>query len=168
MGRLLYEQSLSYEEYLIIPFIYSTANGHPIYSFKLLSAQGHRNALHCAENPSGRYSGQVNEILAIAQEFLSACSSDRQPAPRYFGAAAGLSQAARFSEGSNNDAFRQRYTYRDNLIILHAEAERYFYDHYPPDGLNNVAAPKIFASEYECLSWIKQGIDRLHERPALL
>jgi hypothetical protein len=50
------------------------------------------------------------------------------------------------------------------LIIVFKEGGKYFYDHYPPELLNNIAAPKLFTSEYECLNWIQQGLDGRHTR----
>jgi hypothetical protein len=61
---------------------------------------------------------------------------------------------------SSDDYFKRRYTYQNNLIIVYETGGKYFYDHYKPEHLNNVAAPKIFKSEQECISWIKQGLDR--------
>jgi hypothetical protein len=61
---------------------------------------------------------------------------------------------------SSLDYFKCRYTYKENLIIIYEELGKYFYDHYKPDNLNNLAAPKLFQSEQDCLSWIKQGLDR--------
>jgi hypothetical protein len=49
------------------------------------------------------------------------------------------------------------------LIVIHEGAGKYFYDHYKPEELNNVAAPKLFKSESDCISWIKQGLDRSHK-----
>lgn len=145
MGRLLYEKSVAYQGHLIIPFVYGMADGKPICSYRLLSEQGHQGQLHQSENPAGIYSDQVDVILKIAQEHLEQCL----PVKR-----------------SQADYFQQRYTYCDNLIIVHPEANRVFYDHYPPDKLNNIAAPKLFASETDCIDWVKQGIDQLHASPA--
>ncbi|HCF29927.1 MAG TPA: hypothetical protein DEV81_22615, partial [Cyanobacteria bacterium UBA11049] len=61
---------------------------------------------------------------------------------------------------SDRDSFKSRYTYRNNLIIILEISGKYFYDHYPPDNLNNIAAPRIFSSEAECINWIKQGLER--------
>jgi hypothetical protein len=46
------------------------------------------------------------------------------------------------------------------LIIVYQLANKYFYDHYKPENLNNVAAPKIFETEQECINWIKEGLDK--------
>lgn len=145
MGRLLYEKSVSDRGHLIIPFVYGMADGKPICSYRLLSAQGYQGRFHQAENPAGIYADQVECILEIAQEHLDQCLP---------------------VERSQTDYFRQRYTYRDHLIIVHPETNRVFYDHYSPDKLNNIAAPKLFASEAECIEWVKQGIDQLHTPPA--
>ncbi|HEY9297861.1 MAG TPA: hypothetical protein VIQ31_16170, partial [Phormidium sp.] len=61
---------------------------------------------------------------------------------------------------SQNDYFKNRYIYQDNLIIVYQLASKYFYDHYKSDNLNNVAAPKIFGTEQECITWIKEGLDK--------
>lgn len=145
MGRLLYEKSVSDRGHLIIPFVYGMADGKPICSYRLLSAQGHQGRFHQAENPAGIYADQVDAILEIAREHLA------QSLP---------------AERTQDDYFQQRYTYRDHLIIVHSEAHRVFYDHYPPDQLNNIAAPRLFASEAACINWVKQGIDQLPIPPA--
>ncbi len=142
MDRLLYEHSLSYKGYLIIPFVYGKAGNHEIYSYKLLSEIGHKSRFHKAENPAGIYGSSIDNILEIAKEHID----------------------KNLEFVSKGDYFQHRYIYRNNLIIVYRETDKYFYDHYPPDSLNNIAAPKIFTSEYECLSWIKQGLDGLHVR----
>jgi hypothetical protein len=138
MSRLLYEKSVPDKGHLIIPFIFGVADGKSIYSYKLLSELGHKGKFHKAENPAGIYSNSSDSIIAIAKEHLDN-SSDVV---------------------TTIDYFKYRYTYLYNLIIVHETAGKYFYDHYKPEGLNNVAAPKLFNSEYECISWIKQGLDR--------
>ena len=40
------------------------------------------------------------------------------------------------------DYFKSRYVYRHNLIVIDYENDKYFYEHYAPDSLNNIAAPK--------------------------
>lgn len=142
MSRLFYESSVSYRGYLIIPFVFNQVDGHEIYSYKVLSHLGHQSRFHKTENPAGIYGGSIDNIIEIAEEHLD--------------------QNLEFS--TNEDMFRCRYTFRNNLIIVSEEAGKYFYDHYPPETLNNIAAPKIFKSEYDCISWIKQGIDGLHVR----
>ncbi|BAY46889.1 hypothetical protein SAMD00079811_45040 [Scytonema sp. HK-05] len=142
MSRLLYEHSVSYKGYLIIPFVFGKADNYEIYSYKLLSQIGHKSKFHKVENPGGIYGSTIDNIIDIAKEHID--------------------QHLEFI--SHGDHFKSRYTYRDNLIIIFLEADKYFYDHYPPDSLNNIAAPKLFHSEYECLRWIKQGMDGLHIR----
>lgn len=137
MSRLLYEHSVSYKGYLIIPFVFGKADNYEIYSYKLLSQIGHKSKFHKAENPGGMYGSSIDNIIDIAKEHID--------------------QHSEFI--SHGDHFKSRYTYRDNLIIIFLEADKYFYDHYQPDSLNNIAAPKLFHSEYECLGWIKQGMD---------
>ena len=58
------------------------------------------------------------------------------------------------------DYFKLRYVYDDDLIVIHQEADKFFYDHYKPDSLTNIAAPKIFQSEHECINWVKAGLDK--------
>jgi hypothetical protein len=132
MSRLLYESSVSYQGYLIIPFVFSTIDNSKIYSYKLLAEIGHKSQFHKAENPAGIYGSNIDNIIDIAKEYI-----DKNL--EFF---------------SNGDIFKSRYTYRNNLIIVFEECGKYFYDHYPAESLNNIAAPKLFASEYECISWI--------------
>lgn len=143
----LYEQALSAQDHLIIPFQYGQAGGYPIYSYALLSAQGHRGTLHQAVNPAALYSSTLSGILDIAQEHLVNTVCDRPQS----------------SHSRQSDTFRQRYVYRGHLLIVGELRGKYFYDHYAPHELRNIAAPKLFISEPECLSWIKLGLDR---RPA--
>jgi len=140
MSRLLYENSVSYQGYLIIPFVFGKADQYEIYSYKLLSEIGRKSQFHKAENPAQIYGNSVSNIVEIAKEHID--------------------QNVDFE--SQRDIFQSRYVYRKNLIILFHENGRYFYDHYPPELLNNIAAPKLFKSEYECLKWIKQGLDGQH------
>ncbi|MBF2067948.1 MAG: hypothetical protein IGS39_26555 [Calothrix sp. C42_A2020_038] len=142
MSRLLYESSVSYKGYLIIPFVFNQVEGNDIYSYKLLAEIGYRSRYHKADNPAGVYGSSISNIVDIAKQHLDKNSD--------------------FT--SRGDIFKNRYTYRNNLIIIFHEADKYFYDHYPPETLNNIAAPKMFKSEIDCISWIKQGIDGLHVR----
>ncbi|MEH1925275.1 hypothetical protein [Nostoc sp.] len=137
MSRLLYENSVSYKGYLIIPFVFSKADNYEIYSYKLISEIAHRSKFHKVENPVGLYGSGISNIIDIAKEHID--------------------QNSEFVH--RGDSFKSRYIYRNNLIIIFQEEDKYFYDHYPPELLNNIAAPKLFKSEYECLSWIKQGFD---------
>ncbi|MGF1937913.1 MAG: hypothetical protein RM347_026615 [Nostoc sp. ChiQUE02] len=143
MSRLLYERSVSYKGYLIIPFVFGKVDNYDIYSYRLLSEIGHRSQFHKAENPAGIYGSGVSNIVDIAKEHID--------------------QNSEFVH--RGDSFKSRYIYQNNLIIIFQEGDKYFYDHYPPELLNNIAAPKLFTSEYECLSWIKQGFDRRYVRP---
>jgi hypothetical protein len=140
MSRLLYESSISYKGYLIIPFVFGKADNYEIYSYKLLSEIGHRSQFHKAENPAKIYGSGVSNIVDIAKEHIT----------------------KNLEFVSLGDSFKSRYIYRNNLIIIFQEGDKFFYDHYPPELLNNIAAPKLFKSEYECLSWIKQGFDGQH------
>ncbi|MGJ5672943.1 MAG: hypothetical protein ACR9NN_04905 [Nostochopsis sp.] len=142
MGDLLYKHAFSYKGYLIIPFVFGKADNYEIYSYKLLSAIGSKSQFHKVENPAQIYGSSVSNILEIAKEHID--------------------QNLEFL--SEDDYFKNRYVYRNSLIIVYREEGKSFYDHYPPDSLNNIAAPKIFTSEYECLSWIKQGLDSLNVR----
>lgn len=137
MRRLLYENSISYKGHLIIPFVFGMANGEHIYSYTLLSELGHKGKFHKVENPASIYSSRIAGIIDVAKEHLDEHSDIV----------------------SMGDYFKSRYVYRDNLIIVYQLSEKYFYDHYKPESLNNVAAPKIFTSDRECINWIKQGLD---------
>ena len=136
--RFLYERSLAYRGYLIIPFIDRMVLGGSIYSYRLLSTMGNQVRFHRAENPAQRFAGKVEQIIAIAQEHLEMASDIEH----------------------HLDYFQERYVYLDNLILISAIASKYFYDHYPPDRLQNIAAPKIFPSEKACIDWVRHGIDR--------
>jgi hypothetical protein len=138
LNRLLYEKSVPYQGHLIIPFVFGTADQASIYSYSLLAEAGHKSEWHQAENPAQMYSSDLEEIIRIAQEHLAQHSSYE----------------------SSSDSFKHRYTYCQNLIIVSEIAGKYFYDHYPPNRLNNIAAPRIFRSEAECISWVKQGLDQ--------
>jgi hypothetical protein len=141
MSRLLYEKSVSFQGHLIIPFIRIITDIQAIYSYKLLSELGHKGKFHKLENPAEVYVNSVDRIIEVAKEHLEENSD----------------------VVSNIDYFQSRYTYRHSLIIIHEGAEKYFYDHYKPQELDNIAAPKIFNSEQECINWIKQGLN--HDFP---
>jgi hypothetical protein len=138
-GRYLYEKSVSYQGHLIIPFVRSRVNRQPVYSYALLAELGHKGLFDQAENPNQLYSCHLKRVIEIAQKHLE----------DFFGVVK-----------SPHDYFQNRYTYRHNLIIVHEEMGKFFYDHYLPKVLKNIAAPKIFESETECIDWVKQGIDR--------
>lgn len=142
MSRLLYEKSVSYKGYLIIPFVFGKADAYEIYSYKLLSEIGNKSKFHKAENPASIYGNSINNIIDIAQEHIE--------------------QHLEFV--SQQDCFKSRYIFRNNLIIIFQEEGKYFYDHYPPELLNNIAAPKLFNSEFECLSWIQAGLNGQYVR----
>lgn len=137
IDRFLYEKSVTYQECLIIPFHLNNLGGQNVYSYVLLSEQGYTSKLHQADNPAKLYSSKLPDIIAIASQHLD-------------------SQV--ILEGS--DYFRQRYTYSNNLIIIHQEAGKCFYDHYPPSKLVNIAAPKIFKSQLDCINWVRVGLSR--------
>ena len=141
--RLLYEKSISYRGHLIIPFRFATASHvreEPLYSYVLLSELGLEGPLHQAENPGGLCTDSPPRIETIAQEYLD----------------------THVASNPKTDYFKNRYIYRDNLIIIFEMGGKYFYDHYPPSELHNIAAPKIFTSEQDCIDWIKDGMDRIH------
>ncbi len=142
MSRLLYEISSSYQGHLIIPFVFTRANGENIYSYALLSDQGYKGKFHKTKNPAKLYSSKVSMIVDIARKHL------------YENA----------EETTNSDYFSNRYTYQNNLIVIHQQSGKCFYDHYPPQEIRNVAAPKIFSSTNECLGWVKQGLDRKNKK----
>ena len=142
MNRLFFEESVSYKGYLIIPFVFGKADNYEIYSYKLLSEIGAKSQYHKAENPAKIYGSSVENIINIAKEHIEKHSDFI----------------------SDEDTFKHRYSFRNNLIIVSQEAGKYYYDHYLPDSLNNIAAPKLFNSEYECWCWVKQALDALNVR----
>ncbi len=119
--------------------------GEEIYSYTLLSELGHRGKFHKAKNPSENFSSTIEGILKIAREHLTQHTEiDRE-----------------------TDYFKHRYTYRNNLIVVLRQAGKVFYDHYSPSELKNIAAPKIFESESDCLTWIQQGLSSDQEPSGL-
>jgi hypothetical protein len=138
MHRFLHEQSVSYRGKLIIPFIFGKADFQTIYSYALLEEQGHKSELHKAENPAELYSSNIEEIIDIAKRHLD----------------------ERAEKGSERIFLKRYTTYQNNLIIVHQEAGKCFYDHYPPHELRNLASPKPFKTANECINWVKQGLDR--------
>ena len=142
MSRLLYEISLSYQGHLIIPFVFTRADGENIYSYALLSDQGYKGKFHKAKNPAKLYSSKVTMIVDTARKHLH--------------------ENAEVT--ANSDYFSNRYTYQNNLIVIHQQSGKCFYDHYPPQEIRNIAAPKIFSSTSECLGWVKQGLDRKNKK----
>ncbi|KAI9131243.1 hypothetical protein [Acaryochloris sp. CCMEE 5410] len=142
--RLMYEQSVVYRGHLIIPYIYSEIAQTPIYAYRLLSELGNRSEWHRANNPAGLHSSRIEGILDIAREHLE----------------------AEVSAIPTMDYFKQRYIYKQNLVIISEIAGKFFYDHYPPTRLNNIAAPKIFSSELACINWVKAGLDRNLQKSA--
>ncbi|MDB9378276.1 hypothetical protein, partial [Nodularia sphaerocarpa] len=123
-------------------FVFGKADNYEIYSYKLLSEIGRASKFHQAENPAEIYGSNINNIVDIAKEHIN--------------------QNSEFV--NQGDSFKSRYVYSNNLIIIFEERGKYFYDHYPPELLNNIAAPKLFNSEYECLNWIQQGLSGQYMR----
>jgi hypothetical protein len=142
MSRLIYEQSVSYEGYLIVPFVFGKADNYEIYSYKLLSELGSKSRFHKKDNPAQIYGNSTDNILQIAKEHID----------------------NNLEFVSQGDYFKSRYIYKHNLIIVFQEGGKYFYDHYAPDSLNNIAAPRIFKSEYDCLNWIREGLQERYIR----
>ncbi len=138
--RHLYEKLIFHRGYLVIPFVCSNISGCDIYSYRLIAAFDRRGQFHKAENPSELCGDSAEGILAIACEFLDTHSD--------------LNEVVDYPQ--------QRYVYQGNLVVISQIAEKYFYDHYPPDSLNNLSAPRLFPCETDCIAWVKQGIDRLH------
>lgn len=125
--------------YLIIPFLYGTVTGVMLYSYRLLSLVSSQATFHRAENPCDRIAEDPLSMIEMAKAHLD----------------------EHLAEEQTPDYCQQHYVYRHNLIIISAIGDRVFYDHYPPSGLNNIAAPKIFASEQECAEWVKQGLEQI-------
>jgi hypothetical protein len=143
--RHLYEKLVFHQGYLVIPFQCGRISGCDLFSYKLLAAFDRRGQFHKAENPGELFGESVEGIVAIAREFLETHSD--------------LNHVSDYPQ--------QRYVYQGNLIIISQIAEKYFYDHYPPDSLNNLSAPRLFLCEDDCIAWVKQGIDRLHSPSTL-
>ena len=137
MNRLLYESSVSYKGYLIIPFVFGKVDNYEIYSYKLLAEVGHKSRFHGSENPAKMYGNTVTNILDIAKEHID----------------------INIDFINQGDYFKTRYIYRHNLIIVYQKNGRCYYDHYAPESLSNIAAPKLFSSPYECLNWVQKGLD---------
>jgi hypothetical protein len=135
--NFLYERSVVYRGYLIIPFPYGTLAGVRVHSYRLLSLVANQAPFHRVENPAARYAETLESIIEIAKDHLDQ----------------GL------QEGQIPNYYQQHYVYRHNLIIVSAIGGKFFYDHYPPHSLNNIAAPKIFTCEQDCIDWVKQGLD---------
>jgi hypothetical protein len=136
--RYLYEKLALHWGYLVIPFQCGTISGADLYSYQLLCAFERQGEFHRAVNPTEDYAASVDRVMAIAQTFLEN-HSDLPSAINYV---------------------QQRYVYQGNLILISQIAGKYFYDHYAPDSLTNLAAPRLFESEETCIAWVKQGIDR--------
>jgi hypothetical protein len=146
MTQFLYEKSVSDRGHLIVPFVQETVVGQPIYSYRLLSELGHKGKFHQSTNPADIYSGNLLKLIDAAKQHLAEHSDIK----------------------SNSEHFKSRYTYRHNLIIIYQAADKYFYDHYPPTRLDNIAAPRLFKTEQECILWVKRGLDRNYVKPVNL
>lgn len=141
ISRFLYEHSVLHQTYLIIPFVAYRIDGQNIYSYSLLAEEGYKNDLHQVTNPAKLYSDNLADLIKIAQENLESLSDSNHNYHKSL-------------------YFYQRYIYNNNLIILHKQGGKCFYDHYPPHELRNIAAPKLFKSSFACLNWVRQGLDR--------
>ncbi len=137
-NRLLYEQSVVHRGYLIIPFILGNVAGTQLYSYRLLSLVSSQAPFHQAENPANHCAASPTRMIERAKAHLDEHLCEQQ----------------------EPDYCQQHYVYRHNLIIISAIGDKVFYDHYPPSHLNNIAAPKLFTSEQDCITWVKQGLDR--------
>ncbi|MBD2292824.1 hypothetical protein H6G06_04825 [Anabaena sphaerica FACHB-251] len=137
MTRLLYESSVSYQGYLIIPFVFGKFDNYEIYSYKLLAEIGHKSRFHASENPAKMYCNTIINIIDIAKEHID----------------------VNIEFVIQVDFFKSRYVYRHNLIIVYQKNGKCYYDHYAPESLSNIAAPKLFSSPHECLSWVQKGLD---------
>jgi hypothetical protein len=137
MNRLIYESSVSYNGYLIIPFVFGKVDDYDIYSYKLLAEIAHKSRFHAAENPAKMYGNTITNIIDIAKEHIDIHTDFV----------------------SQGDFFKTRYIYHHNLIIIYDKNGRCYYDHYSPESLSNIAAPKLFSSPYECLNWLQKGLD---------
>ena len=142
MSRLLYEKSVSYRGFLIIPLVYRRLNKETLYTYRLLADVGHKSSLHRTDNPAGIYSGAIEGVIKIAKEHLQTNPAGTEFTNRY-----------------GVDHFKHRYTYRQNLIIVTEAQGKVFYDHYPPFELRNIAAPRLFANPQACIQWVIQGLD---------
>lgn len=138
MNRFLYEKSIPYQSYLIIPFLVTRVAGEFIYSYTLLASQGYEDEFHKAKNPSGLCSNHLGGIIEIAQQHLKMYGNNL----------------------TEDNYFEQRYTYQNHLIIIHQEGKKCFYDHYPPNELRNIAAPTLFLKAGDCIDWVKKRLDR--------
>jgi hypothetical protein len=143
--RYLYEKLALHYGYLVIPFQCGTISGADLYSYQLLCAFERQGRFNREVNPTEEYSASVERVVAIAQTFL-ATHSDLPAAINYV---------------------QERYVYQGNLILISQIAGQYFYDHYPPDTLTNLAAPRLFETEADCIAWVKQGIDQIHSPVAI-
>ncbi|MEA5533018.1 hypothetical protein [Crocosphaera sp. XPORK-15E] len=142
MNRFLYEKSITYKGYLIIPFLFTRVGGEFIYSYALLAAEGYEDEFHKAKNPSGLCANNLSGIVEIAQQHLNKYSQNLK----------------------EDNYFEQRYTYQNHLIIIHQEGNKCFYDHYPSNELRNIAAPTLFFNPDDCINWIKQRLNRSQVR----
>ena len=103
MVRLLYETSVTYRGYLIIPFVGGSIAGEEIYSYVLPSELGHGGQFHREANPSEEFSGRVEDLVKIAQAHL-----------------------AQYLEIDDIDYFKHRYNYRNSLIIVLRKGRKVF------------------------------------------
>ena len=138
MNRYLYEKSVAHRGFLIIPFVAGNVSGRQLYSYILLAGYGYQHKWHKCENPAGYFTEDVYDVLQAAKKHLDKAEA----------------------VGGAEQHFRHRYTYLNNLVVLYKAAGKYYYDHYAPYGLNNIAAPKLFATEQDCIEWIRLGLLR--------
>ncbi|WP_026100911.1 hypothetical protein [Synechococcus sp. PCC 7336] len=145
MTNYQYDKAASHRGFMIIPFEGGKISGRSLFSYVLLSGYGYQHQWHKTENIAGVYAEDAYEVVKLAKAHL-----DRHKAI-----------------GGSPTHFTLSYTYLNNLIVIHEAAGRFYYDHYTPGNLNNIAAPKLFSSEQECIEWVRLGLLRRTVRQAL-
>ena len=138
MTTYQYDKATAHRGFLIVPFEVTRLSGRPLYSYVLLSGYGSQHQWHKSGNLAGIYAEDIYDVIHHAKVHL-----DRQDAC-----------------GGKSGHFSNSYTYLRNLVVIYESADRYYYDHYAPDSLTNIAAPKLFSSKEECIEWVRAGLLR--------
>ena len=138
MLKYQYDKAATHRGFLIVPFEVTRISGRPIYSYVLLSGYGYQHQWHKSENLAGIYAEDIYEVIVHAKAHL-----DREDAC-----------------GGKQGHFSSSYTYLRNLIVIYEAAGRFYYDHYAPERLTNIAAPKLFSSKEKCIDWVRTGLLR--------
>lgn len=87
--RFIYENSIFYQGYLIIPFVLEKVEVAYIYSYTLLSESRYKGKFHNLGNPAKLYSSSISNIINVAKKHLE-----------------------KYSDANNGaDYFKCRYTY---------------------------------------------------------